>query len=114
MTFSKTSKSIREFFFRKITKLIVKDSFKYLDIWDNPVHTNQFFKNWGHFRKFQFTWESPFSDTFVDYFSDYGKYESQNRLRILAGMAPWHVAFFEFKFMISCFTSLSCTFLKSN
>ena len=39
-----------------------------------------------------------------------GRYESQNCLRILASIAPWHVAFFEFKFMISRMTSFSCTF----
>ena len=43
-----------------------------------------------------------------------GRYESQNYLRILASIAPWHVAFFGFKFMISRLTSFPCNFLISD
>ena len=41
-----------------------------------------------------------------------GRYESQNCLRILAGIALCHVAFFESKLIIFCSTSSSSFFQK--
>ena len=119
MTFSKTGKNIREFIFLKIIKLIVKNFFGHIGQKNNwslilLVHTIQFLKNMSHFRKFKFFWESPLSDTFVGYFCKYGKYELQICLKILASISPWHVAFCEFKFMISRLISFSCNFIKSN
>ena len=60
MTFSKTSKNIKELIFHKIIKLIVNDSFKHLGHMGQKtnwsviplVHTIHFLKNWSHFSMF--------------------------------------------------------------
>ena len=72
MIFPKTSKNIRGLIFRKIKYHghMGQNTDRSVTIF---VHTIQFLKNWSHFSKFQFTWESPFSHTFHDYFSNYGK-----------------------------------------
>ena len=118
MTFSNSSKNIREFIFHKIIKLIdsFHSFFKYLGHMGQKtdrsvmllIHTIHFLKNWSHFRKVPSVILSLIVLVIM------GRYESQNCLRILAGIAPWNFAFFEFELMISGLTSFSCTFLKSN
>ena len=100
---------LNQLIFHKIIKLIVKDSFNYLGHTGQKtntsvvllVHTIQYFISLG----------KVFSVILLLItLVIMGRYESQNCLRILAGIAPWHIAFFKFKFMISYLASFSCPF----
>ena len=96
MTFSKTSKNIRELKFHKIIKLIVKDSFTNFDIWDKRLTglsfslfiQSRFSKTGVTSASFHSLGKVPSVILSLITLVIMGRYEPQNCLRILSGIAP--------------------------